>query len=103
MMLTAKADHTPHLLAMTATPIPRTLTLTYYGEMDVSRLDEMPTGRQPIETRVMSAERLTEIAEALGRHMAGGGHGSWECSLVEVSEKSALATAQARTGALHNR
>src|SRR3546814_6771936 len=73
MMLTAKADHTPHLLAMTATPIPRTLTLTYYGEMDVSRLAEMPPGRQPIETRVMSAERLPDIADALGRHMAGAG------------------------------
>src|SRR3546814_267161 len=100
MMLTAKADHTPHLLAMTATPIPRTLTLTYYGEMDVSRLDEMPPGRQPIETRVMSAERLPEIAEALGRHMAGGGQAYWVCPRVEESEKIDLAAAEARAEAL---
>ena len=58
MMLAAKAERPPHLLVMTATPIPRTLTLAQYGEMDVSRLDEMPPGRQPIETRVLSAERL---------------------------------------------
>ena len=103
MMLSAKAEHTPHLLTMTATPIPRTLTLTYYGEMDVSRLDEMPPGRQPIETRVMSAERLPEIADALGRHMAGGGQAYWVCPLVEESEKTDLAAAEARAEALRMR
>lgn len=103
MMLTAKADHTPHLLAMTATPIPRTLTLTYYGEMDVSRLDEMPPGRQPIETRVLSAERLPEIVDALGRHMAGGGQAYWVCPLVEESEKTDLAAAEHRAEALRLR
>ncbi|MCF8709121.1 ATP-dependent DNA helicase RecG [Rhizorhapis sp. SPR117] len=103
MMLTDKAERTPHLLAMTATPIPRTLTLTYYGEMDVSRLDEMPPGRQPIETRVISAERLPEIADALGRHMAGGGQAYWVCPLVEESEKTDLAAAEARAEALKMR
>jgi ATP-dependent DNA helicase RecG len=73
MMLAAKAERPPHLLVMTATPIPRTLTLAQYGEMDVSRLDEMPPGRQPIETRVLSAERLPEVIDALGRHLAAGG------------------------------
>src|SRR3546814_16021125 len=68
--------------------------------MDVSRLDEMPPGRQPIETRVMSAERLPEIAEALGRHMAGGGQAYWVCPLVEESEKIDLAAAEARAEAL---
>ena len=100
LMLTAKAAATPHLLAMTATPIPRTLTLTNYGEMDVSRLDEMPPGRQPIETRVMSAERLEEVVDALGRHMAGGGQAYWVCPLVEESEVSDLAAAEARAAAL---
>ena len=51
---------------MTATPIPRTLTLTHYGEMDVSRIDEMPPGRTPVETRVISEERLTDVDEASG-------------------------------------
>ncbi len=93
----------PHLLAMTATPIPRTLTLAQYGEMDVSRLDEMPPGRQPIETRVMSEDRLPEIAEALGRHLEGGGQAYWVCPLVEESEKSDLAAAEARAAALQSR
>jgi ATP-dependent DNA helicase RecG len=93
----------PHLLAMTATPIPRTLTLAQYGEMDVSRLDEMPPGRQPIETRVMSEDRLGEIVEALGRHLDSGGQAYWVCPLVEESEKSDLAAAEARAGSLQAR
>ena len=73
MMLQAKGRTPPHLLAMTATPIPRTLTLAQYGEMDVSRLDEMPPGRQPIETLVVSEDRLDEVVNALGRHLSEGG------------------------------
>jgi ATP-dependent DNA helicase RecG len=96
MMLTAKAERPPHLLVMTATPIPRTLTLTHYGEMDVSRLDEMPPGRQPIETRVLSGERLPEVADALGRHIAQGKQAYWVCPLVEESEASDLAAAEER-------
>jgi len=96
MMLTAKAERPPHLLVMTATPIPRTLTLTHYGEMDVSRLDEMPPGRQPIETRVLSAERLPEVVDALGRHIAQGKQAYWVCPLVEESEASDLAAAEER-------
>jgi ATP-dependent DNA helicase RecG len=103
MMLQAKAEHPPHLLVMTATPIPRTLTLANYGEMDVSRLDEMPPGRQPIETRVISEERLDEMADALARHLSGGGQAYWVCPLVEESEKSDLAAAEARAATLHAR
>ncbi|MBC9031966.1 ATP-dependent DNA helicase RecG [Sphingomonas sp. JC676] len=103
MMLQAKAERPPHLLVMTATPIPRTLTLAQYGEMDVSRLDEMPPGRQPIETSVISEERLPEIVDALGRHLAGGGQAYWVCPLVEESEKSDLAAAEARAESLRAR
>ncbi len=100
MMLQAKAERPPHLLVMTATPIPRTLTLAQYGEMDVSRLDEMPPGRQPIETSVISEERLGEVVGGLGRHLAGGGQAYWVCPLVEESEKSDLAAAEARAAEL---
>ncbi len=102
MMLAAKGSN-PHLLAMTATPIPRTLTLALYGEMDVSRLDEMPPGRSPIETRVIAEERLGDVVDALGRHLAAGGQGYWVCPLVEESEKSDLAAAEARAEALRAR
>ena len=102
LLLQAKG-RAPHLLAMTATPIPRTLTLAQYGEMDVSRLDEMPPGRQPIETRVVSEERLDEIVNALGRHLAEGSQAYWVCPLVEESEKSDLAAAEARAEALRRR
>ncbi|WP_375390558.1 ATP-dependent DNA helicase RecG, partial [uncultured Sphingomonas sp.] len=107
LLLQAKG-RSPHLLAMTATPIPRTLTLAQYGEMDVSRLDEMPPGRQPIETRVVSEDRLDEVVDALGRHLADGhgdqgGQAYWVCPLVEESERSDLAAAEARAAALRRR
>ena len=103
MMLAQKAEKPPHLLVMTATPIPRTLTLTHYGEMDVSRLDEMPPGRQPIETRVLSLERLPEVIDALARHMSGGGQAYWVCPLVEESEASDQAAAEERAAVLRLR
>ena len=99
MMLTAKAARAPHLLVMTATPIPRTLTLTHYGEMDVSRLDEMPPGRQPIETRVLAEEKMDEIVAALARHLDAGRQAYWVCPLVEEGEGGDQAAAEAR-GAL---
>jgi ATP-dependent DNA helicase RecG len=103
MLLTQKAERPPHLLAMTATPIPRTLTLSNYGEMDSSRLDELPPGRQPIETRVISDDRLVEVVEGVGRHLAGGQQAYWVCPLVEESETSDLAAAEERAEALRRR
>jgi ATP-dependent DNA helicase RecG len=85
---------------MTATPIPRTLTLTQYGEMDVSRIDEMPPGRMPIETRVISDEKLTDVVDGLGRHIAAGGQAYWVCPLVEESETSDAAAAEERARVL---
>jgi ATP-dependent DNA helicase RecG len=103
LMLTEKAKNTPHLLAMTATPIPRTLTLSQYGEMDVSRIDELPPGRQPIETRVIADARLPEVVDGLGRHMAAGGQAYWVCPLVEESEKTDVAAAEERAAQLRTR
>jgi len=103
LLLSSKAEHPPHLLVMTATPIPRTLTLTQYGEMDVSRIDEMPPGRSPVETRVISEERLAEVVDGLGRHIAGGGQAYWVCPLVEESEKSDAAAAEERARILRQR
>jgi len=88
---------------MTATPIPRTLTLTQYGEMDVSRIDEMPPGRTPVETRVISEERLSEVVDGLGRHLSNGGQAYWVCPLVEESEKSDAAAAEERARILRMR
>jgi ATP-dependent DNA helicase RecG len=101
--LASKAEHPPHLLVMTATPIPRTLTLTQYGEMDVSRIDEMPPGRTPVETRVISDEKLIDVIDGLGRHIAGGGQAYWVCPLVEESEKSDAAAAEERARVLNLR
>jgi len=103
MMLASKAEHPPHLLVMTATPIPRTLTLTHYGEMDVSRLDEMPPGRQPIETRVVSEDRMAEVIDGLGRHIGAGRRAYWVCPLIEESETSDLAAAEERARLLGQR
>jgi ATP-dependent DNA helicase RecG len=103
LLLSAKAERPPHLLVMTATPIPRTLTLTQYGEMDVSRIDEMPPGRTPVETRVISDQKLAEVVDGLARHVAGGGQAYWVCPLVEESEKSDAAAAEQRAGVLRQR
>lgn len=84
------------MLVMTATPIPRTLALTYYGDMEVSRIDELPPGRKPITTRVLPSSRLDEVARALSRTVADGNKAYWVCPLVEESEKIDLAAAQER-------
>ena len=103
LLLTAKGASTPHLLAMTATPIPRTLGLTQYGEMDVSRIDEMPPGRTPVETRVIAEERIGEVVDGLARHVAARGQAYWVCPLVAESETSDAAAAEERAAALAQR
>ena len=103
LLLTSKSEVPPHLLAMTATPIPRTLTLTNYGEMDVSRIDEMPPGRTPVETRVISLDRIDEVVTGLERHIAAGRQAFWVCPLVEESEVADRAAAEARAESLRAR
>ncbi len=84
------------ILVMTATPIPRTLVLTYFGDMDVSTLREKPAGRSPIETRAMPLERINEVIDGIGRAMAKGARVYWVCPLVEESEELDVAAAQDR-------
>jgi ATP-dependent DNA helicase RecG len=103
LMLTQKGRRTPHCLAMTATPIPRTLTLAQYGEMDVSRLDELPPGRQAIDTRVVAVERMGDVVGALARHITGGGQAYWVCPMVRENEVDDLAAAEARFAELQAR
>ena len=91
------------VLVLTATPIPRTLVLTYFGDMDVSELREKPAGRQPVDTRTVSLSRLNEVTEAVGRALAGGGHVYWVCPLVEESENLDLAAAEERFSKLKER
>jgi ATP-dependent DNA helicase RecG len=84
------------VLVMTATPIPRTLVLTYFGDMDVSALREKPPGRQPIDTRTIPVERLEEVVEAVGRAIGSGARVYWVCPLVEESEELDVAAARER-------
>jgi len=91
------------VLVLTATPIPRTLVLTYFGDMDVSELREKPPGRQPIDTRAIPLSRIEEVEEAVGRAIASKQRAYWVCPLIEESEKIDLAAAQARFDALRER
>ena len=84
------------ILVMTATPIPRTLVLTYFGDMDVSTLRDKPAGRSPIETRAMPLERLNEVIEGIARAITRGARIYWVCPLVEESEELDVAAAQDR-------
>jgi ATP-dependent DNA helicase RecG len=90
----------PHLLLMSATPIPRTLELTLFGDLDVSRLDEKPPGRQPVATRAAPLERLDEVVARLEAAVARGEQAFWICPLVAESELVDLAAAEDRFEAL---
>src|SRR6516165_1416998 len=99
----ARKGEAVDLLVLTATPIPRTLVLTYFGDMDVSELREKPAGRQQIDTRAVPLERLAEITEAVARALKAGRQAYWVCPLVEESESVDLAAAEARFKILQKR
>lgn len=107
LALAAKGRRAPHTLAMTATPIPRSLTLAQYGEMDVSRLDELPPGRQAIDTRVVPQERMDEVVAGVERHLASGQQAYWVCPMVReidgAPDLADIAAAEARYAALKER
>ncbi|WP_420712638.1 ATP-dependent DNA helicase RecG [Ancylobacter sp. SL191] len=95
LALASKGDAVD-VLVMTATPIPRTLVLTYFGDMASSELREKPAGRKPIDTRAIPSDRIDEIVARLGTALAQGRRAYWICPLVEESENSDLAAAEAR-------
>lgn len=99
LAISAKGE-APDMLVMTATPIPRTLVLSAFGDMDVSRLTEKPAGRKPIRTVTMPADRLGELIERLQQAIAGGQKVYWICPLVEESEELELTSAEDRFAAL---
>lgn len=88
------------ILVMTATPIPRTLMLTFFGDMDASNLREKPAGRQPILTRAMPLDRLSDVVEAIGRALKTGARVYWVCPLVNESETLDVAAAEERYATL---
>ncbi|WP_372603292.1 ATP-dependent DNA helicase RecG [Actibacterium sp.] len=85
-----------HVLVMTATPIPRSLSLAQYGDMDISVLDEKPPGRQPVKTALVSSGRMDEVVDHLRRAIAEGRQAYWVCPLVEESEKVDMTAAEER-------
>jgi ATP-dependent DNA helicase RecG len=90
-------------LVMTATPIPRTLLLTTFGDMECSRLTEKPAGRKPVDTRVMPLDRIEQVIAGVGRALETGAKAYWVCPLVEESEVSDMAAAEARFADLRAR
>jgi ATP-dependent DNA helicase RecG len=100
--LQAKGQAT-HLLAMSATPIPRTLELTVYGDLDVSRIDEKPPGRTPVATRAAPMGRLDEVEARLRAAAAQGAQAFWICPMVSESELVDLAAAESRAAELRKR
>ena len=76
----------PHLLMMSATPIPRTLAMSYYADLDVSTLDELPPGRTPVVTKLLAEHRRGEVIERIRGQIAEGRQVYWVCPLIEESE-----------------
>ena len=104
LMLASKGRHAPHVLAMTATPIPRTLTLAQYGELDVSKLDELPPRRQAIDTVVMGQAKIAALVDRLAAQLAEGRQAYWVCPMVrEMDGPEEIAAAEARYAALKDR
>ncbi|MFT5181364.1 MAG: ATP-dependent DNA helicase RecG [Alphaproteobacteria bacterium] len=99
-LLLAEKGAAVDVLLMTATPIPRTLMLAFYGDLDESQLTEKPAGRLPIDTRTIPLARLNEVVSAVGRKLAEGAKVFWVCPLVDESESLDLAAATARHAAL---
>lgn len=95
LQLSSKGKATD-ILVMTATPIPRTLALTAFGDMDSSKLDEKPPGRKPIDTRLVPIEKIEDLVAGLQRQITEGARAYWVCPLVEESEKLDLAAAEER-------
>ena len=95
LRLRGKALGEAHQLMMSATPIPRTLAMTFYADLDVSVLDELPPGRTPVATRLVNNKRRPEIVERVRRGCAEGRQAYWVCPLIEESEKLELQTAVA--------
>jgi len=105
----------PHMLMMSATPIPRTLAMSYYADLDVSVIDELPPGRTPIVTKLIADSRKDEVIERIGAQVAAGRQVYWVCPLIEESEALDLSNATAthaelsealpgcRVGLLHSR
>src|SRR5437016_254794 len=85
---------------MSATPIPRTLMMTAYGGLEVSRLVEKPPGRRPVDTRTVPLDRFGEVSGAIARALAGGAKVFWVCPIVEESESTDIAAAEERYRAL---
>ena len=81
----------PHLLQMSATPIPRSLTMTLYGDMEISSLTERPPGRKEIDTRIVPTARVNEVIEGLARVMAAGEKAYWVCPLIDAPDEEAIA------------
>ena len=90
----------PHLLMMSATPIPRTLAMSYYADLDVSTIDELPPGRSPITTSLLAKERYAELLQRLHKPLADGRQVYWVCPLIEESEALDLTHATERFEAL---
>lgn len=90
----------PHLLMLSATPIPRTLAMSYLADIDVSVIDELPPGRTPILTTLISMDRTAEVTSAVQRAVSSGSQVYWVCPLIEDSEKSDLTAATLRRDAL---
>ena len=99
ILLGEKGAHVD-VIVMTATPIPRSLAMTAYGDLDHSRLDEKPLGRLPIDTRVLPSDRLGDVISSLGRALSEGKRAYWICPLVEESDKLDIAAAEERFAAL---
>ncbi len=89
-----KKGNNPHQLMMSATPIPRTLAMSYYADLDVTVLDELPPGRTPIKTRLVADNRRQDVVGFVTKHVAEGRQAYWVCPLIEESEALQLQTAQ---------
>src|SRR6202522_1263690 len=97
----AHDGHRPHQLIMTATPIPRTLAMTAYADLDVSVIDELPPGRTPVKTVVVPAERRAEVVMRVEEACRGGRQCYWVCALIEESEELECQAAEEMAAALN--